>query len=80
MKSKKFIYDIKKNKYEINLYYNIRKLFIETLKPTNNTKFKLYEMYSNILINKLFLKCSYNIKTEKIIKKFIENHKNILIS
>ena len=67
--------NIKKNENEINLYYNIRKLFIELLKPKNNKEYKLYEAYSNIFINILFLKCRYNEKTEKFIKKFLSKYK-----
>jgi hypothetical protein len=45
----KFI--LKKNDFEILKYYNIRKIFIEINNPKTEKKFKLYEMYSNILIN-----------------------------
>ena len=36
-------------------------------------------MYSNILINMIFLKCRYHDKTEKIVKKFLKDYKNIYI-
>jgi hypothetical protein len=75
MKNKEFIYNIKKKDDEIYLYYNIRKIFIDSLKPKNNKELKLFDMYSNILINVLFLKCRYSDNTEKIIKKFIKNNK-----
>lgn len=77
---KKNIYILEKNENEINLYFNIRKKFIETLKPKNIKEFKLFEMYSNVLINMIFLKCHYQEKTEKKIKDFIKKYKkNILI-
>jgi len=76
MKNKEFIYNIKKKDNEIYLYYNIRKIFIDLLKPKNNKELKLFEMYSNIFINILFLKCRYSFNTEKIIKKFLKNNKN----
>ena len=41
-----------------------------------NKELKLFEMYSNIFINILFLKCRYSSNTEKIIKKFLKNNKN----
>lgn len=71
---KKNTYDLEKNENEINLYFTIRKIFIQTLKPKNLKEFKLYEMYSNILINILFLKCHYQTKTEKKIKDFINKN------
>jgi hypothetical protein len=81
MKNKIFNYKINKKENEIDYYYNIRKIFIENLKPKNNKEFKLYEMYSNIFINILFLKCRYLQDTEKNIKKLIKkiNLKNILL-
>lgn len=72
-------YILKKNKNEILLYYNIRKLFIDITNPKTEKKFKLYEMYSNILINIIFLKCRYEKKTEKIIINFIKNYKNNIL-
>lgn len=60
---------------EIELYFNIRKVFIECLVPKNNKELSLYEMYSNIFINILFLKCRYQEKTEKFIKKFLIKYK-----
>lgn len=64
----------KKTKNEILLYYNIRKLFLKKMGDT-----KLNNMYSNILINIVFLNCRYNQSTELIIKKFMETHKKDLI-
>ena len=69
---------IKRNKNEVDLYYNIRKLFIKIENPKTKSKFALMEMYSNILINMLFLKCGYEKKTEKTIINFMEKHKNNL--
>ena len=72
MKNKKYSYNVIKKNDEIILYFNIRKKFIEDLKPKNKKELNLYEMYSNILINVLFLKCRYSDKTEKKIKKYIK--------
>ena len=80
MKEKKFKYNIKKNDDEINLYYILRKEFIILSNPKTNKEFKLYEMYSHILINIIFLKCRYEKKTEKHIKDFMAIHKNNIIS
>ena len=80
MKNKKFIYKINKKDDEINFYYNLRKIFIENLKPTNNKELNLYEMYSNIFINIIFLKCRYEDKTEEKLNSFLKknNFKKIL--
>ena len=78
MKSKKFTYNIKKGDDEIYLYFNIRKLFIDLLRPENTKKLKLLEMYSHIFINMIFLKCRYQDKTEKIIEDFLKNYKSDL--
>jgi hypothetical protein len=75
MKSKKYIYTIKKSENEIDLYFNIRKLFIELLKPKNNKQYKLYESYSHMFINIIFLKCRYRKKSEEFIKKFLDKFK-----
>lgn len=78
MKNKKFIYNIKKDDNEIYLYYNLRKKFIEMKEPKNTKEMKLYEMYSYIFINMLFLKCRYKEKTENVIYQFLQKHsKNI---
>ena len=76
---KKFKYNIIKKDNEINLYYNIRKLFIENNNPKNEKELKSYENYSHILINIIFLKCRYSTKTEKVIKDFMKKHKSKLI-
>ena len=68
-----------KNNDEIYLFFNIRKLFIELLKPKNLKEFNLYNMYSHIFINILFLNCRYSTKTEKFIKKFVKKHKKNMI-
>jgi hypothetical protein len=69
---------IEKKDNEIELYFNIRKNFIESLKPKNEKELKLLNMYSNILLNMLFLKCKYSIKTEKNMKKYLKKLKNTL--
>ena len=68
-------FKIIKNNDEIYLFFNIRKLFIELLKPKNLKEFNLYSMYSHIFINIIFLHCRYSIKTEKFIKKFLKKYK-----
>jgi hypothetical protein len=75
---KKFKYELVKKDNEINLYYNIRKLFIENNNPKNEKELKKYDNYSHILVNILFLKCRYSKKTEDIIKKFLKKHKSKL--
>jgi hypothetical protein len=76
-KNKKFLYNLIRYNNEVSLKYNLRKFFIETKNPKNNKELQLYIMYSNILINMIFLKCRYNNKTEKIVKKFIKDYKKI---
>jgi hypothetical protein len=71
-----FKYKLRKKKDEINLYFNTRKSFIELMKPKNNKQLKLYEMYSHVLVNMIFLKCKYSEGTESVIKKFLKNHKS----
>ena len=79
MKEKNFKYYIKKGENEINLYYNLRKEFIILSNPKSDKEFKLYEMYSHILIDIVFLKCRYQKKTEQYIKDFMAKHKNKII-
>ena len=67
-------YDLKKREGEIEMHFNIRKAFIDILNPKTKKKFKLYEMYSNIFINILFLKCRYREDTENFIKNFIKKN------
>ena len=78
MKNKIFKYKIEKKDNEIELYFNIRKNFIESLKPKNEKELKLLNMYSNILLNMLFLKCKYEIKTEKKMMSFLKILKKTL--
>ena len=75
-----FKYNVIKKDTEINLYFNLRKSFIDLLKPKNKKQFELYNAYSNIFINILFLKCHYSEKTEKFIQKFIKKYKNKLVN
>jgi hypothetical protein len=72
-------YILERNYSEILLYYNIRKIFIEYNNPKTEKKFKLYEMYSNILISMIFLKCRFSKKTEKIIIDFIKKNKDKIL-
>jgi len=69
---------IEKKDDEIELYFNIRKNFIESLKPKNEKEMKLLNMYSNILLNMLFLKCRYGIKTEKKMITYFKKLKKTL--
>jgi hypothetical protein len=69
---------IEKKDNEIELYFNIRKNFIESLKPKNEKELKLLNMYSNILLNILFLKCKYGMKTEKKIMTYLKKLKKTL--
>ena len=66
-------YYIKKNINELEKNYNIRKKYIELLKPKNKKELVLYENYSNILINIIYLGNKYKIKTMEKIKRSIEN-------
>jgi hypothetical protein len=66
---------LKKYDNEIDLYYNVRNLFIQLLKPKKLKEYKLYEAYSHIFINIIFLKCIYEEKTEKFIKDFLKKYK-----
>jgi hypothetical protein len=71
-------YNIKKHENEIDLYFNVRKIFVQLLKPKNDKQYKLYEAYSNMFINILFLKCRYNEKNEKFIVNFLKKFKTKL--
>lgn len=73
-------YEIKKKEDEIDLYYNLRKLFIELSNPKNKKEFNLINMYSNIFINIIFLKCRYQNKTEEFIKFFLSKYKNKILN
>jgi hypothetical protein len=66
---------LKKKENEPQLFYNMRKLFIDILKPKNKKQFSLYDMYSNIFINMIFLRCTYQKKTEDFIKDFFQKNK-----
>lgn len=65
---------------EVDIYFELRELFFNKMKPKKLTEksFKLYEMYSDILINIIFLKCRYQEKTESIIKQFFNKYMNNL--
>lgn len=77
MKKNIYNYNLIKKENEIQLFFDIRKIFIELSKPINKKEFDLINMYSNILINILFLKCRYEEKTEKFIKEVIHKNKNL---
>ena len=71
---------ITKKDYELQKQFEIRKLFIELLQPKNKKEFSLYEMYSHIFVNIIYLKCHYSEKTEKFIKDFIKKYKKEFIN
>jgi hypothetical protein len=75
-KEKKFSYIVIKKENEPELFFKVRKLFIDLLKPENKTKLELYNMYSNIFVNIFFLDCRYQAKTEKFIKDFLQKYKS----
>lgn len=77
-KSKKNKYKLEKEHDEVEIYYQLRNLFIDKMKPKkmNKKEFNLLKMYSNILINMIFLKCRYRDETEEIIKKFFSKNIN----
>ncbi len=78
--NKNFTITIEKKENEPELFYRIRRKFVELSNPKNNKELKLNEMYSNILINMVFLKCSYQDKTEEFIRNFLKkNIKNFEI-
>ena len=56
---------LKKNKYELDEHFKIRKKFIDLLKPNNKKNFINVENLSFIFINMVFLKCKYQVNTEK---------------
>jgi hypothetical protein len=76
---KAYRYILDKNNTENNISYSIRKSFIEILKPKNEKEFNLYNMYSNIFVNMIYLKCRYSHDTEKFIKNFLKKYKKDLI-
>jgi hypothetical protein len=67
---------INRKENEVELLYNIRKIFVDLSKPKTIKQTKLVEMYSNIFINMIFYKCRYLDKTEEFIKKFLLKNKN----
>ena len=70
-------YIIKKNYIELDKYYSIRKKYIESIDPKTKKELLLYENYSNILINILYLGCKYNKKTVNNIKNTLKYKDNI---
>jgi len=71
---------LKKNKYELKEHYNLRKKIVFYLNPKNKKEFIYYSNLSNIILNKIYLKCKYEKKTEELIKNILKsmNNKNIL--
>lgn len=76
--SKKFTYKVIKKENETNAQFYLRKIFITFYEPKTIKEYNLLNMYSNILINIIYLKCRYNSKTEKKIKDFLKKYKNEL--
>ena len=76
---KKYNYNFVKNYNENDISYNIRKSFVKILEPKNEKEFNLYNMYSNIFVNMIYLKCRYSENTEKFIKNFLKKYKKKFI-
>jgi len=68
-------YILKKNNNEPPLFFKLRDKFINELKPKSDKEFALLSMYSNILVNMVYLKCRYNDKTEKNLLKYLKKIK-----
>lgn len=65
-------FNLMKNKYELNKYFEIRKKIIEFYNPKNNQDFIYINNLSHIYINMKFLNCTYNSKIEKIVNNLAE--------
>lgn len=59
---------------ESTFSYNIRKSFVELLKPKTKKEFELYVMYSHVFNNMYFLKCRYQESTEQFINNFLKKY------
>ena len=68
--------NIKKNKYELQEHFLIRKKFISIMKPSNKNDFILANNLSHIFINSVFLKCKYESRTHVLIHHIIQSSKN----
>ena len=75
MVKKIFKYLIKKNNNEPDKFYNLKNKFIQELKPKNEKQLLLISMYSNILINMVYLKFRYNDKIEKKMYSYLKKIK-----
>lgn len=69
-------FNIHKNNHELNNQYEIRKKIITYCNPKNKNDLIYFENLSHIFINIVFLKCTYNKKTELIIYNLIKKMKN----
>jgi hypothetical protein len=71
---------LKKYKNELKEHFNLRKKIVLYLNPKNKKEFIYYSNLSNIILNKIYLKCKYEKKTEELIKNILKsmNNKNIL--
>jgi hypothetical protein len=67
---------LKKNNYELDEYFKLRKKFIELFKTNNKKDFIYVENLSFIFINMVFLKCKYSNLTEKNILLTIQSSKS----
>ena len=65
---------------ESNKLYEIRKKFVEELKPKNKKDLEMITQYSNILIDIVFLKCKYDKKTMNKMKKYLDKIKKFNVS
>ena len=75
MVKKNYIYSIKEYNNEPNKFYTLRNKFITLLKPKNDKELLLLNMYSNILINMVYLKCRYDNKIEKKLYNYLKKIK-----
>ena len=69
-------YIIKKHYIVLDKYYSIRKKYIESIYPKTKKELLLYENYSNIIINILYLGCKYDKKTVNMIKNTLKYKNN----
>jgi hypothetical protein len=71
-------FNVLKNKYELNKYFEIRKKIIDFYNPKNKKDFIYINNLSHIYINIKFNYCKYNIKTEKIINNIVSQMNNTI--
>jgi hypothetical protein len=72
MVKKSFKFLIKEKHNEPNKFYTLRSKFITNLKPKDDKTLLVISMYSQILVNMVYLKCRYQEKIEKKVYKYLE--------